>query len=215
VSSFIERFSLTGKTALVTGASKGIGLETCAVLADAGAKVEEVELPWTPEIVDAWLRWWGVYQATAFADCLAEFRDKMDPNVVALIENGLTTDAVSFKRIETIRTRQWHSLAAIFETHDALICPTMALPAADAEMSDHEFGGFDADGKLKEFDMTSPFNMVAQCPALSVPAGMTKSGLPTGLQIVARRYDDPTALRIGAAIETQRPWPVWTPDALG
>jgi len=42
VSSFVERFSLTGKTALVTGASKGIGLETCAVLADAGADIAAV-----------------------------------------------------------------------------------------------------------------------------------------------------------------------------
>jgi len=42
VSSFIERFSLTGKTALVTGASRGIGLEACAVLADAGADIAAV-----------------------------------------------------------------------------------------------------------------------------------------------------------------------------
>ena len=42
MSSFIERFSLTGKTALVTGASKGIGLEACAVLADAGADIAAV-----------------------------------------------------------------------------------------------------------------------------------------------------------------------------
>ncbi len=40
--SFVERFSLTGKTALVTGASKGIGLEACAVLADAGADIAAV-----------------------------------------------------------------------------------------------------------------------------------------------------------------------------
>ena len=185
-------------------------LHACAdVLADAGAVIEEVELAWTSQIVDAWLQWWGVYQAAAFADCLADYRDKMDPSVVALIEKGLATDAVTFNRIDALRTEQWRALAKVFENHNALICPTMALPAADAEMEDHEFGGFDADGKLMEFDMTSPFNMVAQCPALSVPSGMTKAGLPTGLQVVARRYDDPTALRIGAVIQERRPWPTW------
>lgn len=42
MSSLVERFSLTGKTALVTGASKGIGFETCAVLAEAGAEIAAV-----------------------------------------------------------------------------------------------------------------------------------------------------------------------------
>ena len=42
MSSIVERFSLTGKTALVTGASKGIGLEACAVLAEAGADIAAV-----------------------------------------------------------------------------------------------------------------------------------------------------------------------------
>ena len=42
MAAFVERFSLTGKKALVTGATKGIGLETCAVLADAGADIVAV-----------------------------------------------------------------------------------------------------------------------------------------------------------------------------
>ena len=42
MSRFVERFSLTGKTALVTGASRGIGIEACAVLADAGADIAAV-----------------------------------------------------------------------------------------------------------------------------------------------------------------------------
>ena len=54
--------------------------------------------------------------------------------------------------------------------------------------------------------MTSMFNYVSQCPALSVPAGWSSDGLPIGLQIVARRYRDDLALRIGAALERVRPW---------
>ncbi len=57
--------------------------------------------------------------------------------------------------------------------------------------------------------MTSLFNNVAQCPALSVPSGMTAGGLPTAAQIVGRRFDDPTVLRIGKAVELHRPWASW------
>ena len=50
------------------------------------------------------------------------------------------------------------------------------------------------------------FNFVSQCPALSVPSGFTRDGLPTALQIVGRRYDDLSVLRIGAALERVQPW---------
>ena len=59
--------------------------------------------------------------------------------------------------------------------------------------------------------MTGVFNMVGQCPALSVPSGMTAAGLPTAVQIVADRFRDDMALRIGAAVERLRPWRGWTP----
>ena len=48
--------------------------------------------------------------------------------------------------------------------------------------------------------MTTPFNILAPCPVLAVPSGIAPSnGVPTGIQIVARTYDDVTAFRIGAA----------------
>jgi len=60
-------------------------------------------------------------------------------------------------------------------------------------------------------DMTSAFNYMAQCPVLSVPSGFV-DGLPTATQIVARRWDDALALRIGASIEKSMPWAHKRPD---
>ena len=99
-------------------------------LRNAGAQVEEVELGWTKEQSDAWTAYWGVYLAAAFEHVLPDYRDRMDPHVVALIEAGQAMGAVPFKQIETIRTEQWLELARVFERFDALLCPTMALPAA-------------------------------------------------------------------------------------
>ncbi len=175
-------------------------------LRDAGAEIEEVALPWTREISDAWLAHWGVYLATFFGQHLDEWRDRMDPGVVALMEAGLAMDAVSFKRLEFVRTRQWRTLAPILERCDALLCPTMALPAQPVDADDSAFGHSDADGRYCGYDMTDLFNFVSQCPALTVPSGFTRDGLPTGLQIVGRRYDDLGALEIGKAFERIRPW---------
>ncbi len=180
-------------------------------LAQAGAVVTPVELPWGTEPMEAWFRWWGVYQAAAFGDLLAEFRDQMDPDVVALIEAGQRLDAVSFARIDQVRTWQWQALAAIFAGHDALICPTMAVPPPDKAARDFDFERIDEHGRLHGLDLTAVFNMVGQCPALSVPSGMTQTGLPTAVQIVTDRFRDDMALRIGAAIERIRPWRAWTP----
>ena len=52
---------------------------------------------------------------------------------------------------------------------------------------------------------TSIFNMTGQ-PAATVPCGFTKAGLPIGLQIIGRRYDDVTVLRASAAFEAAHPW---------
>ena len=177
-------------------------LEAVAIdLRHAGAEVDEVVLGWTPEVVDQWNRLWEVLLAASFADCLAEHRDGMDPEVVALIDAGLKQDAVSYKRIEDFRTQQWSKLAAVFETYDALICPTMTMGAPNKDAKDIEFDRIDDAGMLCGLDMTSPFNNVPQCPVMSAPSGFDGEGLPTAVQIVARRFDDPTAFRIAAAVE--------------
>ena len=175
-------------------------------LRSAGAEVEEVELAWTREQGDAWTAYWGVYLAAAFEQVLPDYRERMDHHVVALIEAGQAMGAVPFKRIETIRTEQWLELARVFESFDAVLCPTMAQPAPPVEMSDADFQEEDEDGRFHGLNMTALFNNVSQCPALSVPSGFTNEGLPTGLQIVGHRFDDLTVLDIGAGLEAARPW---------
>lgn len=128
-----------------------------------------------------------------------------------LIEAGRRIDAVTARKWEFERTRYWHKLGAVLEKHHALLCPTMAITAPPIEMRDWDFAGTNARGLLKCMDMTSPFNYMAQCPALSVPSGFV-DGLPTATQIVARRWDDALALRIASAIEKAMPWAHKRPD---
>ena len=180
--------------------------ESAQALADAGAVVEEVDVGWTRELADAWVDHWGVYLAAIFGDKLDAFREQMDPRVVRLMDAGFALGAVDFKRIEFVRTRAWKQLAPILERFDALLCPTMSQVARPVDEDDFGWYADRGDGLYHGLDMTCQFNFVSQCPALSVPAGWAESGLPIGLQIVAQRYRDDQALRIGAALERHRPW---------
>ena len=175
-------------------------------LSESGAAVEEVELGWSREINDAWFDQWGVYLDVCFTRDFDEWRDRMDPEVVSLIERGRSLDAVTFKRMEVLRTRQWHRLCDVFERFDALLCPTMSMPAPRVGQSDSDFQQDRDDGRFHGLDMTCPFNFVAQCPALSVPAGFSREGLPIGVQIVGHRFDDLGVMRVAGALERIRPW---------
>ena len=166
----------------------------------------EVDLDWDISINRAWHDHWAVYLAAFFGDLLEEWRDRMDPNVAALMDKGLAMSAVEFKRLEFTRTRQWQSLAPILTDHDALLCPTMAQPAKPVGAGDGAVSIDPDDGRFHGYDMTELFNFVSQCPAFSVPSGFTADGLPTAMQIIGRRFDDNGVLRIGAALERVRPW---------
>ena len=102
-------------------------------------------------------------------------------------------------------TTAWNKLRPILDRCDALLCPTESIPAPTVDFD--ELGSMtDApDGRHIGMDMTMQFNAL-KLPALSVPSGFSAEGLPTGLQIVGRRFDDLTVLRIGAAFEEVRPW---------
>lgn len=177
-------------------------------LRDAGAVVEEVDLGWTIEVFHTHSALWQVYLAAAFGHLLPQWRERLDPDVVAIMEAGQRLDAVTYRRLDEARTRHWHRLARILLHHDAMICPTMARTAPLASAHDADFEHIDAHGRLHGLDMTGAFNNVAQVPALAVPSGFGADGLPTSVQIVGRRFDDGMVLRIGAAIERAMPWPL-------
>jgi len=108
--------------------------------------------------------------------------------------------------------------AAIFADVDVLLTPTAAVPAFVAEgPSPTTIAGVDlveAVGPLAAGAMSVPFTMLANLawnPACSVPAGLTSDGLPVGLQIMGRRHEDHTVLRLARLFEQAAPWPRHAP----
>jgi Asp-tRNA(Asn)/Glu-tRNA(Gln) amidotransferase A subunit family amidase len=175
-------------------------------LSGLGAHVEEVDPGFTPEDDALGNRYWSVYHAAFHGEHLPKWRGKMTPWLLRRIDGAFQMGAVEFKRIEFQRTNLWRKLQPILSEHHALLCPTTTRTAPGAEQSDEDFAGFDAQNRYRGFELTFPFNLVGQCPALTVPSGFARDGLPTGLQIVGRRFEDLTVLRIGAALAEVRPW---------
>ena len=101
------------------------------------------------------------------------------------------------------------TLATILHRYDVMICPTLAVPAVRADHTNMD-PAFSINGKKVEplmgWLLTYPFNMLSQCPVASVSTGFAQNGVPTGLQIVARTYDDLRVLQAAAAFEAATNW---------
>jgi amidase/aspartyl-tRNA(Asn)/glutamyl-tRNA(Gln) amidotransferase subunit A len=172
----------------------------------AGAVVEEVEVDVRPRDDQYWTDLWGVFMATYYGQLVDEHRDRMDPAVLRLIDLGNSLSAVHVKRLELERTALWRRVAPVLAQFDAILCPTMAAGPPAAEKSKGPLPAKDgSDGLYHALDMTAPFNLIAPCPALSVPCGWDDDGIPVGLQIVGPRWSEDVVLRIGRAVELALP----------
>ena len=175
-----------------------------AALRDAGAVVEEVEVSVTRKDEEIWVDLWSVFMATYYGHLVEAYAAKMDPDVLHLIERGSRLSAVQLKGLEVERTGLWRRLAPVFASHDALLCPTMSTGPSPAAKADRPKDPPD-DGRYHAADMTGVFNLVAPCPALSVPCGWDAQALPIGLQVVGRRWREDTVVQIGQAVELAIP----------
>lgn len=170
-------------------------------LREAGAIVDEIDIGWSRAVNDQWFDLWCVFMSAFFGERLGAHRERMDPAVVDMIERGLAFGATDYKRVEILRTSMWKDMSGLLRTHEALLCPTCAVLAPLATENDDAYVATTADGRYAGLDMTCPFNMLPQLPALSIPAGVSAQGLPVGLQIIGRRFADEAVLAIGGAME--------------
>lgn len=174
-----------------------------------GCTVTEVEINWSWDNLSYWLVHWESLFATVASQYLPKYRFHMDPIVVGLLERGKRHTATDLYQVNLHRGEMHKSLATIFSEFDCLICPTNAIPSVPVEhdQSNPNFriGNQRVDATYGWF-LTNPFNLLSQTPVMSVPSGFSSSGVPTGIQIIGRYYDDINVFRIASAYESARPW---------
>jgi amidase len=179
-----------------------------AVFRKLGATVTDVALGWDRSLNDAWALNWAVLLATLYGELETQHRAHVDPELSKLIEQGRRASAIDLKTVDVVATRHWARLRDVLAEHDVLLCPTVALPVPPAVgVEDSDFEGNTPTGKLRGFEMTSPFSLMPQCPVVSLPSGVTTDGLPTGVQLVGRRFADAELLAIAEVYELASPWP--------
>jgi Asp-tRNA(Asn)/Glu-tRNA(Gln) amidotransferase A subunit family amidase len=170
---------------------------------ELGCRVENVDPAW-PSPYECW----RTIFLGGIAARLAPYADRtseIDAGLVSLIEEAQRWSPSKYVQAWFDRLAWWPHARSFFETYDLLLSPTVATPAFAIGVSwPDQIGGVPV-GREAGSAFTFPFNMTGQ-PAASVPCGFTKSGLPVGLQIVGRRFDDVTVLRASAAFEHARPW---------
>jgi Asp-tRNA(Asn)/Glu-tRNA(Gln) amidotransferase A subunit family amidase len=177
----------------------------------AGATVDEVDLVVPRAEVDRAL---AIHFHVGFADWIGEQAREYPELVTTYAADvvrwcGELAAGHSFAEKLEIEARLYAPVGALLEEYDALVCPTVGtrglLAGDDYVGHGLEVGGEHVDSYFGGI-MTPVFNLMSRCPVLSVPSGFAGNGVPTGVQIAARTYDDATVFRVGAALERQRPW---------
>jgi aspartyl-tRNA(Asn)/glutamyl-tRNA(Gln) amidotransferase subunit A len=117
------------------------------------------------------------------------------------------TDMTAHDLLAALRVRDAITVAAnhLMEGYDALLLATTRIPAPPIAGQMIVIDGEEVFAPSLLTANTNPFNLTGM-PALSLPCGFTAAGLPIGLQIVGRRWDETTVLRIGAAYERATTW---------
>jgi aspartyl-tRNA(Asn)/glutamyl-tRNA(Gln) amidotransferase subunit A len=186
--------------------------EAAAVGLIGAAKLEHVDRPIElTEPVKAWL-------GTGAIDIWLhlendDWPDRASELVGHVRRNFEATESLPvpvYARFMRRRHRLELEVAELFRDIDVLLTPTTAVPAFDARSP----RDVKIDGEPVDPALTVPFTMLANMcwnPAISIPAGLTRAGLPVGLQVTARRHCDEVPLRLARIAELINPWPRTAP----
>ncbi|MBY9018191.1 MAG: amidase [Candidatus Lokiarchaeota archaeon] len=138
-----------------------------------------------------------------------ERREDLSPDLTGSIRLGLDNSSMNIGKAREQRKRVYEVMYQYFRNFDVLITPTLPCPAFKPGWLESGTT-FPTIGK-KSLSITTwmtytyPFNMTG-LPAASIPSGWTKSGLPIGMQIIGKRYDEKTVLQVSKAFEEIAPW---------
>jgi aspartyl-tRNA(Asn)/glutamyl-tRNA(Gln) amidotransferase subunit A len=174
--------------------------ETVALLKREGANVVQVELPDQRQLTAACQLVLAVEAAAFHKRWLIERPQDYGPQVLMRLQNGLAIPGVSYLEAMRWRGPALSAYLAAVAGVDAVVAPV--APVAAPTIAESDVGNSpDAEAVIQRLTrFTRPINYLG-LPSLSIPAGFTRGGLPVGMQLIGRPFDEAMLLRIGAAFQ--------------
>jgi aspartyl-tRNA(Asn)/glutamyl-tRNA(Gln) amidotransferase subunit A len=174
-------------------------------LRSLGAEILDVEIP---EIDDFTVlsRLILLPEATAVHhQRLKTRRADIGPDVLALLDQGQFVLATDYLDAQRRRRQLVQNLARLFDQVDVIVTPATPNTAPKIGETTVEIGGRQEDARLAATRFVRALNL-AGVPALSVPCGLDSKGLPIGLQIFGRAFDETSVLLVGHCYELVSGW---------
>ena len=174
-------------------------------LEKAGAVVDEVALPGVGHVAAGALAVVASEAMTYHAEWLRTRTADYDPDVSSRLMVGAFVTGVHYVRGQQARALIRREVDEALARHDVLLAPATPVTAPRIDERDTTLGDGPSDIRSALIRLTRPFNFSGH-PTCSVPCGFTGGGLPIGMQIVGRPFDEATVLRVGDAYQRLTDW---------
>ena len=176
-----------------------------AALQKAGAIVDEVSLSTMGHVAPAALAVVGAEALAYHATWLKTRAAEYDPDVRRRLQAGAFITGAQYVRGQQVRALVRDDVDAALARRDVLLAPATPIPTPRLDERHTTLGDGPSDVRAALIRLTRPFN-VSGHPACAVPCGFTADGLPIGMQIVGRAFDEVTVLRVADAYQRVSDW---------
>ena len=167
----------------------------------AGVRIDDIEIQHATDSAPIYLHLALPDAAAYHAPMLETMPERYTEAVRLRLEMGRYVLAEDYVRALAGRDGLTREVDAALGKHDALVLPTLAIPAPLLGASTVQIGSSEHPVRNVMLRLTQPFNVTGH-PAISLPAGVTSSGLPCGVQLVGSRGQTDALLRVALACES-------------
>jgi aspartyl-tRNA(Asn)/glutamyl-tRNA(Gln) amidotransferase subunit A len=171
-----------------------------ALMEREGASVREVSMPWAALGRTINIGLLGSEAAAVHREVVQTRGDELSPAVRARLESAIITPAVDYIDAQRARRVFIEQMDAVMGGLDVLVTPSVPIQTPTIAECTPPPGSPDAPGGANLTEFTGVFDTTGQ-PSLSMNCGFTKDGMPIGMMINGRAFDEVSVLRAGAAFE--------------